>query len=108
MRSTQKNVLFIIDKDGKRRKSAPAPDLRINGERLKTLDINDACWYLGYWGTGNGEMSATRELVREKARVARDLIKKPPADARTFCRTFRTERNRRLLVLGSPQRMVAE
>ena len=80
MRSTQKNVLFIIDKDGKRRKSAPAPDLRINGERLKTLDINDACWYLanGYWGTGNGDMSATREVVREKARVARDLIKSHP------------------------------
>jgi len=52
----------------------PAPDLRINGERLKTPDINDACRYLGYWGTGNGDMSATREVVREKARVARDLI----------------------------------
>ena len=51
----------------------PAPDLRIDGERLKTLDINDTCWYLGYWGTGNGDMSATREVVREKARVARDL-----------------------------------
>ena len=31
--------------------------------------------YLGYWGTGNGDMSATREVVREIARVARDLIK---------------------------------
>ena len=56
----------------------PAPDLRINGGRLKTLDINDACQYLGYWGTGNGDMSATREVVREKARVARDLIKRHP------------------------------
>ena len=53
----------------------PAPDLRINGERLKTPDINDACQGLGYWGTGNGDMSATREVVREKERVARDLIK---------------------------------
>jgi len=53
----------------------PAPHLRINGERLKTPDINDACQCLGYWGTGNGDMSATREVVREKERVARDLIK---------------------------------
>ena len=34
--------------------------------------------------------------------------KKQPTDARTFCRTLRTERNRRLLVLGSPHRMIAE
>jgi len=27
---------------------------------------------------GNGDMSATREAVREKARVARDLIKNHP------------------------------
>ena len=52
-----------------------APDLRINGKRLKTLDINDACRYLGYLGTGNVNMSATREVVRENARVARDLIR---------------------------------
>jgi len=50
----------------------------LNGERLKTLDINDACQHLGYWGTGNGDMSATREVVRKKARVARDLIKSHP------------------------------
>jgi len=56
----------------------PAPDLRINGERLQTLNINDACRYLGYWGTGNGDMGATREVVREKVRVARDLIKSYP------------------------------
>ena len=56
----------------------PAPDLRINGERLKTLDINDACRYLGYWGAGNGDMSDTREVVREKVRVARELFKSHP------------------------------
>ena len=63
--------MLVIDKDRKRRESTPAPDLRINGERLKTLDINDAC----HLGTGNGDMSATRGVLREKARVARDLIK---------------------------------
>jgi len=46
--------------------------------RLKNRDINDACQYLGYWGTGNGDMIATREVVRENARVARDLIKSHP------------------------------
>jgi len=49
---------------------------------MKTLNINDACRYLAYWGTGNGDMSATR--VREKARVARAWPnQKPPANART-------------------------
>jgi len=62
----KKTFLLVIDKDRKRRESTPAPDLRINGERLKMLDINDACLYLGYWGMGNGDMSATREVVREK------------------------------------------
>jgi len=61
----KKTFLLVIDKDRKRRESMPAPDVRINGERLKTLDIIDACRYLGYWGTGNGDMSATREVVRE-------------------------------------------
>jgi len=73
--NVKKTFMLVIDKDRKRRGSMPEPDLRINGERLKTLDINDACRCLGYWGTGNGDMSATREVVREKARVARDLIK---------------------------------
>ena len=76
--NVKKTFLLVIDKDRKKRKSTPAPDLRINGECLETLDINDACQYLGYWGTGNGDMSATREVVREKARVARDLIKSHP------------------------------
>jgi len=56
----------------------PAPDLRMNGKRLKTLDIHDMYQYLVYWGTGNGDMSVIREVVREKARVARDLIKSHP------------------------------
>ena len=61
----EKTFLLIVDKDRKRRESTPAPDLRINGERLKMLDTNDTCRYLGYWVTGNGDMSATREVVRE-------------------------------------------
>jgi len=73
--NVKKTFLFVIHKDRKRRESIPAPDLRINGECLKTLDINDGRRYLDYWGTGNVDMSATREVVREKARVARDLIK---------------------------------
>jgi len=68
--NVKRTFLLVIDKD---RENMPAPDLRINGERPKTLHINDECWYLGYWGTGNGDMSATREVVREKARVAREI-----------------------------------
>jgi len=73
----KKTFLLVINKDQKQWKSMPAPDLRINGERIKTLDINayDVRRYLGYWGTGHGDMSATKEVVCEKARVAHDLIK---------------------------------
>jgi len=46
----KKTFLLVIDKDQKRRKSIPALDLKTNGERLKTPDINDACLYLGYRG----------------------------------------------------------
>jgi len=60
--SYQKKI--VIDKDRKQR--ARIPDLRIHGERLKTLDINDVCQYLGNWGTGNGNMSATRQVVCDK------------------------------------------
>jgi len=76
--NVKKTILLVIDKDRKQRESMRAPDLRINGECLKTLDINDTCRYLGYWGTGNGDMSPTREVVRENARAARDPIKSHP------------------------------
>jgi len=79
----------------------PAPDLRINGGHLKTLEINDVCRYLGHWGTGNGDMSTTREVVRE-SESGKWHNQQPPADTRTFCRTLRTERNRGLPVLYSP------
>jgi len=55
--------LLIIDKDRKQRKRMRAPDLRINGERLKTLHINDACRYLGHCGIGKGDM---RKVVRKR------------------------------------------
>ena len=84
--------MLVIDKDRKRRESTPAPDLRINGELLKTLEINDACWYLGYWGTWNGYLSATREVVREKARVVRDLIKSHPLTPELSAELFTQKR----------------
>jgi len=47
----KKTFLLVIDKEQKRRESMPALDLMINSERLKTLDIDEACQYLAYWGT---------------------------------------------------------
>jgi len=76
--NVKRTFLLVIDKSRKQKESMPAPVVKINGERPKTLDINDACRYLGHWGTGHGDMSATREVVREKARVARDLNKSHP------------------------------
>jgi len=76
--NVKNTVLLVIDKNRQQRESMPAPDLKIHGEILTTLDINDACRFLGYWESGNGDVSATREVVCAKARVARDLIKSHP------------------------------
>jgi len=45
----KETFLLVSDKHQKRKESMPAPDLRIKSERLKTLDINDACqtWVIG-------------------------------------------------------------
>jgi len=42
------------------------------------MNLDEACRYLGYWGTGNGDMGATKEVVRQKVIAARDLIKCHP------------------------------
>jgi len=42
------------------------------------MNLDDACRYLGYWGTGNGDMRATKEVVTQKIIAARDLIKCHP------------------------------
>ena len=86
--NVKKTFLLIIDKDRKRRESTPAPDLRIKDEYLKTVDINESCRYLSYWGTGNGDMCATREVVLEKARVARDLTKSHPLTPERSAKLF--------------------
>jgi len=73
----KKTFLFVIDNDKKHREQEPAPLLTINGESLEAMNLDDACRYLGYWGTGNGNMTATKEVVRQKI-IARDLIKCHP------------------------------
>ena len=45
---------------------------------FKQMNLDDACRYLGYWGTGNGDKRATKEVVRQKIIPARDLIKCHP------------------------------
>jgi len=51
------------------------PLLTINGETLQAMNLNDVCRHLGYWGTGNGDMRATKEVVKQKIIAARDLFK---------------------------------
>jgi len=56
-----------------------------------------------------GHTSATREVVREKVRVARVLIKSYPLTPELSAKLFAQQRNKRLEVLGSPHHwMVAE
>jgi len=77
--NVKKTYLLVIDNDKKRREQEPAPLLTmINGETLQAMNLNDACRYLGYWGTGNGDKRATKEVVRQKIIPARDLIKCHP------------------------------
>jgi len=76
--NVKKKYLLVIDNDKKRREQEPAPRLRILRETLEAMNLDDACRYLGYWGTGNGDMRATKEVVRLKINAARDLIKSHP------------------------------
>jgi len=76
--NVKKTCLLVIDNDKKRREKEPAPLLTINGETLQAMNLDDACRYLGYWCTGNGDMRATKEVVRQKIIASRDLIKCHP------------------------------
>jgi len=50
----------------------------MKGETLQVMNFNDTCRYLKYWGMGNGEIRATKEVVRQKIIAAHDLIKCHP------------------------------
>ena len=76
--NVKKAYLLVIDDDKKRREQEPALLLKINGETLQEMNLDDVCRYLGYWGTGNGDMRATKQVVRQNIIVARDLIKCHP------------------------------
>jgi len=69
--NVKKTYLF----DKRRTEQQPTPLLTINEETLQAMNLDDACRYLGYWGTRNGDMRATKEVVRQKIIAARDLIK---------------------------------
>jgi len=74
----KKTYLLVIDNDTRRREQEPSPLLTINGQTLQAMNLDDACRYLEYWGTGNSDMRATKEVVRQKIIAARDLIKCRP------------------------------
>ena len=52
--------------------------MTINGETLQAMNLDDAYRYLGYWVTGNADMKATKEVVRQEIVAAHDLIKCHP------------------------------
>jgi len=76
--NVKKTYLLVIDNDEKRTEQEPAPLLRINGETLQAMNLDDACRYLGCLVTRNGDMRATKEVVRQKIIAACDLIKFHP------------------------------
>ena len=63
--NVKKTYLLLIDHDTKRREQEPAPLLTINGETLQWIYLDDACRYLRYWGTGNSDMRATKEVEKD-------------------------------------------
>ena len=73
-----KTYLLIIGNYKKRREQEPPPPLTIDGESLQAMNFDDACRNLEYWGTGNGNMRATKGVARQKIIAARDLIKCHP------------------------------
>ena len=77
--NVKKMYLLVIDNDKRRREQEPAPILTINGKTLQAMNLDDACRYLGYWGTRNGDMRAIKEVVTQKIIAARDLIKCHPS-----------------------------
>ena len=62
--NVEKTYLLVIDNDKKRRWQEPAAPLTINGETLQAMNLVDARRYLGFRGTGNGDVRATKEVVR--------------------------------------------
>jgi len=76
--NVKKPYLLVIDNDKQRREQELAPLLTINEETLQAINLDDACRYLGYWGTGNGDMRATKEVVRQKIIAACDLVRCHP------------------------------
>ena len=65
--------------------------MTINRETLQVMNLDDACRYLGYWGTGNGGMGATKEVVKQKIIAARDLIKCHPLTPELATELFTTK-----------------
>jgi len=55
------------------------------------MDLDDACRCLGYWGTGNGNMRATKEVVRQKIIAACDLNKCHPRTPELATELFRSK-----------------
>jgi hypothetical protein len=72
----KKTCMLIIEGRKKRRRILVRVTFR--GEPIKALKETESCRYLGFWGTANGDMTMTKEKVKEKARDARDMLKHHP------------------------------
>jgi len=84
-----------MDNDKKRRGQMPLPLLTINEENLQVhgMNLDDECRYLGlgYWSTGNGDIRATKGVVRQKIIAAHDLIKCHPLTPELATKLFISE-----------------
>jgi len=85
--SVKKTYLVVIDNDKKRREQEPAPLLKINRETFQAMNLDDACRNLGYWGTGNGSIRATRQKII----AARDLNKCHPLTPELATELFKSK-----------------
>jgi len=67
--NVKETYLLVIHNDKKCREQEPAPLLTINGETLQAMNFDDTCRYLGNWGTGNGDIKATKKVFRQDHHV---------------------------------------
>ena len=67
----KKPYALVNDTDKTHTKQEPASLCTINGETLQAMNLDDMCRYLVYWGTGNGDMRGTKEVVRQKIPAAK-------------------------------------
>ena len=72
----KKTMVMAVDGDKKRREGRI--EVKYRGKRLRQLESHEACRYLGFWATPNGDFTRTKEIVFQRTKEAIELIRHHP------------------------------